>query len=71
MSDREGSAPRRRHFRNTCTTDKVCRYLDIADEFGIEVVAAAFVGGRDWVILTRDAPIPGPAGRRILHTREE
>lgn len=59
------------HFLTRCTTDKLCRYLDLAYEQGVSVVAAAFVGGRDWVIVTGGAPILGPAASRVFTTTQE
>lgn len=77
MAEPEGTEPRQ-HFMTRCTQDKLCRYLDAAYELGIEVAGWSYTGpGKkpdqraDCIIVTRGAPIPGPAGRRIFTSREE
>lgn len=65
MSDPNGSTPERRHFKIEVTDDKLCRYLDTAREFDIEIVHIQRFG-RHWEIVTYPLPIPGPAGRRVF-----
>jgi len=66
---REQGAPL--HFLKRTTTDKLCRDLDLADAQGLNVLVVQHVGGRDWVLVTRDAPIVGPAGSRVFSRSEE
>lgn len=66
-----GQRAPRNHFICKPTEDKVLDYLDRAEYFGIELVAVEFVGGRDWRIITRGSPIPGPAARRVFHPQRE
>lgn len=54
------------HCLNKTTTDRLPVHLDTAKELEIEVVDIQFVGGRDWVIITYGAWIPGLAGRRVF-----
>lgn len=68
----------KRHFTTRCTTDKLCLYLDMAEEQGLSVVAVGFVGwrygkpnDRDWVIVTHGAPILGPASSRVISLSDD
>lgn len=71
MSDSNGNVPNPEHFETKVTRDKVTRYLDAAQQLGIEVIGSpVFIGSRDFIIYTRGMPIPGPAGRRIFSTEE-
>ncbi|MGH9006031.1 MAG: hypothetical protein ACRDYV_23135 [Acidimicrobiia bacterium] len=65
-----GMAPRR-HFLHRTTTDKLALDLDVAAEQGLDLLVVQFLGGRDWVLVTHPRPIPGPAGRRVLHPSDE
>lgn len=66
-----GQCAPRIHFLCKPTEDKILEYLDRADYYGIEIVSVQFIGGRDWRIITRHAPIPGPAARRVFHKERE
>jgi hypothetical protein len=61
----------RNHFVNRTTTEKLGEVLDRAEHLDVVVLTIAHTGGRDWVVVTRGNPIPGPAGSRVFHQREE
>ena len=60
-----GKAPKV-YFQQYVTTAKLTEVLDVCEAMDIEIFTAEFVGGRDWLVITKHVPIPGPAGRRIL-----
>jgi hypothetical protein len=70
MTTERGMAPRN-HFVTRTTTEKLGEVLDRAELHSVEVLVIAHTGGRDWVVVTRGNPIPGPAGSRVFHQREE
>jgi hypothetical protein len=70
VGEARGTAPRT-HFINRTTTEKLAGVLDAAEQLGIDFYPPYFCGGRDWVVISHGAPIPGPAGRRIFKPREE
>jgi hypothetical protein len=60
-----------KHFKTFVTTDKLCSTLDSADEQGLTVVVAQFLGGRDWLIVTYGSPILGPALSGAISARKD
>ncbi len=70
MGERRGTAPRT-HFLTRTTTEKLCEVMDRAELHEVAVLSVQHIGGRDWVVITHGVPIPGPAGSRVFHQREE
>ena len=46
-----------RHFVFRTTTDKLGKALDTLEDDGVTVLWPVFLGGRDWVLVCRNAAV--------------